>query len=59
LLPRFGQVTMSELMRTAPTPNFGTTPSIDFRLYSASSREVGAKQSDRVRDTPRPSASSA
>ena len=32
LLPRFGHVMMSELMRTAPTPSFGTTPSIDLRL---------------------------
>jgi hypothetical protein len=32
LLPRFGHVMMSELMRTAPTPSFGTTPSMDLRL---------------------------
>jgi hypothetical protein len=32
LLPRLGQVMMSELIRTAPTPSFGATPSIDLRL---------------------------
>jgi hypothetical protein len=31
LLPFFGKVTMSELMRIAPMPNFGITPSIDLR----------------------------
>ena len=29
--PRLGQVTMSELIRTAPTPSDGAMPSIDFR----------------------------
>jgi hypothetical protein len=32
LVPCLGQVTMSESIRTAPTPNFGITASIDFRL---------------------------
>src|SRR3984893_4032024 len=58
LVPCFGQVTMSESMRTAPTPNFGITPSIDFRLYSASFRSDGTRQSERTRLTPRPSLNS-
>ena len=31
VLPRLGNVTMSELMRIAPMPSLGQTPSIDLR----------------------------
>src|SRR5262249_59673738 len=53
-----GQVMMSELMRTAPTPSFGQTPSMLFKLYRASLRAVGAKLSERSREIPRPWANS-
>ena len=54
--PSSGQVTMSELMRTAPTPNFGTTPSMDFETIELhqDASSAGEAKSDRVRRDPPP-----